>query len=198
MLPRRFRRSGQGGCGTAGPRPVLLCCYRFDETGCPARSFSTCPPTGGPCLKAFDGSRRDHCWSRRGAGLTPFRTTPSARASRRAASKQRPSIDLREDPRTLPRPGFIARPQPAAIEERGSDALPVRRDGGIVGRVLPAATYGRWRVWRGQEYQRVSWKYSDRAGRICSAAIGRCAALRRGAGGQRLWRERTSDGAAPS
>ena len=37
----------------------------------------------------------------------------------------RPSIDLREAPRTLHRPGFIARPQPAAIEERGSDALPV-------------------------------------------------------------------------
>jgi hypothetical protein len=53
----------------------------------------------------------------------------------RAASKQGPSIDLREDPRTLLRPGFIARPQPAAIEERGSDALPVDGMGSIMGEV---------------------------------------------------------------
>ena len=44
--------------------------------------------------------------------------------TRRAASKQAGSIPAREDPRTILRPGFIARPQPAAIEERGSDALP--------------------------------------------------------------------------
>ena len=55
----------------------------------------------------------------------------SGSVPRRAASKQRPSIDLHEDPRTLLRPGFIARPQPAAIEERGSDALPTDGMGGL-------------------------------------------------------------------
>ena len=41
----------------------------------------------------------------------------------RRASGQDPSLPD-EDPRAFLRPGFIARPQPADIEERGSDALP--------------------------------------------------------------------------
>jgi hypothetical protein len=43
---------------------------------------------------------------------------------RRAASRKTPSIDVRRDPRNIHLPGFIARPQPVDIEERGSDALP--------------------------------------------------------------------------
>ena len=43
-------------------------------------------------------------------------STVSGPHERRAASTQRPSIDLRKDPRSLHPPGFIARPQPAAIE----------------------------------------------------------------------------------
>ena len=35
-----------------------------------------------------------------------------------------PSIDIRKDPRSIHPPGFFARPQPADIEKRGSDALP--------------------------------------------------------------------------
>ena len=43
-------------------------------------------------------------------------TRTDRRAPRPAASRRTPSIDARKDPRgTLP-PGFIARPQPAAIE----------------------------------------------------------------------------------
>jgi hypothetical protein len=57
-------------------------------------------------------------------GHTPASARPSDRTERRAASKGAGSIPALEDPRTLHRPGFIARPQPAAIEERGSDALP--------------------------------------------------------------------------
>ena len=72
-------------------------------------------------------------------GLTPAIARPSDRTSRRAASKRAGSIPAREDPRTLHRPGFIARPQPADIEERGSDALPVRRDGKSLRAVLPQA-----------------------------------------------------------
>ena len=43
---------------------------------------------------------------------------------KRAASRRASSIDARKDPRSLHPPGFIARPQPADIEKRGSDALP--------------------------------------------------------------------------
>ena len=57
------------------------------------------------------GSRRRHCCRRRAADMTfvsgPYR--------KRAASRRRPSIDLRKDPRSIHPPGFIARPQPADI-----------------------------------------------------------------------------------
>jgi hypothetical protein len=42
----------------------------------------------------------------------------------RAASRRTPSIDVLKVPRGILPPGFIARPQPADIEKRGSDALP--------------------------------------------------------------------------
>src|SRR5690606_30793775 len=58
---------------------------------------------------------------------------------RRAASKRTPSIDVLEDPRTLLRPGFIARPQPAVIESAGSDALPADGMARIVGGRSPQA-----------------------------------------------------------
>ena len=57
------------------------------------------------------GSRRRHCCRRRAADMT-FVGGPH---KRRAASRRRPSIDLRKDPRGIHPPGFIARPQPADI-----------------------------------------------------------------------------------
>ena len=118
LLPKRSGRARDSRAS-----PGCMCCYRFDETGCPARPFSTRPPTGGPA----SGPLTDRPEAIAGSGTGrpyPRIARPSDRTSRRAASKQAPSIDAREDPRTLRRPGFIARPQPAAIEERGSDALP--------------------------------------------------------------------------
>src|SRR5690606_24785914 len=58
---------------------------------------------------------------------------------RRAASKRTGSIPALEDPRTLLRPGFIARPQPAVIESAGSDALPADGMARIVGGRSPQA-----------------------------------------------------------
>ena len=49
---------------------------------------------------------------------------PAVRLLQRAASRQTASITDRKDPRSIHPPGFIARPQPADIEKRGSDALP--------------------------------------------------------------------------
>src|SRR5690606_30231099 len=60
---------------------------------------------------------------RDGLVLPQGRTAVTIR--RRAASKRASSLDVREDPGGMLPPGFIAQPQPAAIEERGSDALPV-------------------------------------------------------------------------
>jgi hypothetical protein len=57
------------------------------------------------------GSRRRHCCRRRAADMT-FVGGPHRK---RAASRRRPSIDLRKDPRSIHPPGFIARPQPADI-----------------------------------------------------------------------------------
>src|SRR5690606_13953201 len=48
-------------------------------------------------------------------------------------------IPALEDPRTLLRPGFIARPQPAVIESAGSDALPADGMARIVGGRSPQA-----------------------------------------------------------
>ena len=97
-------------------------------------------------------------------GLTPAIARPSDRTSRRAASKQASSIDAREDPRTLHRPGFIARPQPAAIEERGSDALPT--DGlplpytpSAMGRVHDADAEAIWRENSGLGLKRLMGKH---------------------------------------
>ena len=49
---------------------------------------------------------------------------PAVQLLQRAASRQAASITARKDPRSIHPPGFIARPQPADIEKRGSDALP--------------------------------------------------------------------------
>jgi hypothetical protein len=54
---------------------------------------------------------------------------------KRAASRRTPSIDIRMVPPGLLPAGFIARPRPAAIEERGSDALPTDGMDGSLARV---------------------------------------------------------------
>ena len=130
-------RSGWGGCGTAGLARLWMWCTVSTRQSVPRGRYPLAPPAGGPsrASPAIPLPRR--------RGRRKAERADSADSSgsdhRRAASNQTPSIDVREDPRTLLRPGFIARPQPAVIEERGSDALPADGMALIVrGRLSPA------------------------------------------------------------
>jgi len=140
MILRRLFPGGWGGRGAAGPRPVLLCCYRFDEADLPRAAVFHAPSGWRPLLRALPDHRRRHCWLRRAADMTACVGGPHRK---RAASRRTPSIDVLKDPRSIHSPGFIARPQPAAIEERGSDALPTDGMGSSLGGGLPMAGRGR-------------------------------------------------------
>ena len=117
-----------GGRGTAGPRPVLLCCYRFDETGCPARPFSACPSIAGPSRTSSThrpGVLADR--PRDGLVLPVRRTAVTIR--RRAASKRASSIDVRRGPRGYASPRLHR--STTARRRRGTwiRRPPHRRDG---------------------------------------------------------------------
>ena len=103
--------------GEGAGRPGLARCLNvlpFRRSRPPRAAVIHAPSGWRPLLRAWPDHRRRPCGRRRAADMTVVFRQRSA--ERRAASRRRPSIDLRKDPRTLLRPGFIARPQPAAIE----------------------------------------------------------------------------------
>jgi len=128
--PLRLKRLW-GGCGAAGPRPVLMCFYRFDETDAPRSRFPHALR-----LAALPRALPDHpspplLTTTRGGHDARVHRRHRPAVQRRAASRRTPSIDVLKDPRGIHPPGFIARPQPADIEKRGSDALPTDGMGGV-------------------------------------------------------------------
>ena len=107
------RAAGKVGEGAERPGPArCLDCFTVSTKQTTPRSRF--PRAGrlaavlGPCRRPGPPLREDR---------TAERADPVSSGSipRHAASRGMPSIDIPRDPRTLLRPGFIARPQPAAI-----------------------------------------------------------------------------------
>ena len=113
--PRKRGRSSGEGAGQPGlARLLVLLPLRRDSL--PRAAVFHTPSDWRPCVRAFDGSPRPPCDDRNGTALPPqLRGHLTAPQGARRASGQDPSPPD-EDPRTLRRPGFIARPQPADIE----------------------------------------------------------------------------------
>jgi len=127
--PLRLKRVGRARGGRASPGALNVLPFRRDRS--PRAAVFHAPSGWRPWLRALPDHRRRHCWLRRAADMTcvggPHR--------KRAASRRTPSIDIRMVPPGLLPAGFIARPRPAAIEERGSDALPTDGMDGSLARV---------------------------------------------------------------
>ena len=118
----RFRKSGWGGRGTAGPRPVFECFTVSTRQAAPRGRYPLAPPAGGPS-RASPASRPLPCGRDRKAERADS-VDSSGSIQRRAASKQRPSIDLRRGPPDSPPPGLHRSTTARRHRERGSDALP--------------------------------------------------------------------------
>ena len=104
-----------------------MCCTVSTRQSVPRSRFPLAPPAGGPSRASPAIPDRS---LRRGRKAERADSADSSGSDhRRAASKRAGSIPALEAPRTLLRPGFIARPQPAVIEERWSRRPPRRRDG---------------------------------------------------------------------
>src|SRR5690606_22139936 len=128
----RHRRPGRGaaeggeGAGQPGS-PGCSECTVLTRRTVPRGRWTLAPPAGGPS-RASPAFPPPRCRGGRKAELADG-LDRSGSGHRRAASKRAGSIPALEDPRTLLRPGFIARPQPAVIEERWIRRPPRRRDG---------------------------------------------------------------------
>ncbi len=111
-------------CGEGAERPGLArCCCRVTVSTKQTAPRSRFPRAlrWGPCSDLAGSSPGPLLDRTRDELHTRWRIDSLLKP---AASRRTPSIDARKDPRPILPPGFIARPQPAAIEERGSDALP--------------------------------------------------------------------------
>ena len=114
---------GRARGGRASPGAVVVLPFRRDRL--PRVAVIHAPSGWRPCHSGLAGSPPGALLTPTRGGHDGMKLTSAVRVQQRAASKRTGSIPALEDPRTLRRPGFIARPQPAVVEERGSDALPI-------------------------------------------------------------------------
>ena len=120
-------RSGEG----AGRPGLARCCCRVTVSTKPDLGRPSDPPVksrsgrdGTAPRSRFPRALRLAALASGLTGSPPLTLLPATREGLgaassplhwRAASRRRPSIDLRKDPRSIHPPGFIARPQPADI-----------------------------------------------------------------------------------